>query len=183
MLLWVAGGLVAVIALVGLFFLGTRLGDTVVTATTPTPTPTATPTPTPTIIAGPAEAQAPGTHEWDTLFGTECIDPFDSPWAEEFTVVDCASPHAAQLVHRGTLGEIGDPFPGEAELAASMGERCTQAGIVDLATVAGIEDLQVQASFPVTAEQWDEGQRAYFCFVNRSGGEPLTGSVAGPGPS
>ncbi|WP_353807916.1 septum formation family protein [Agromyces sp. SYSU T00194] len=182
-LLWIAGGLVAAIALVGLFFLGTRLGDVVVTAATPTPTPTATPTPTPTIIPAPAQAQAPGTHDWDTLFGTECIDPFSSPWAEEFTVVDCANPHAAQLVYRGTLGEIDTPFPGEAELAASMAERCTRAGIIDLSTVAGMEDLQVQASFPVTEEQWTAGQRAYYCFASRSGGEPLTGSIAGPGPS
>ena len=60
---------------------------------------------------------------------------------------------------------------------------CTAPGVIDLATVAGIADLQVQASFPVTEEQWTEGDRTYYCFAFRSGGEPMLGSIAGPGPA
>ena len=65
-------------------------------------------------------------HAWNTLFGGECIDPFESAWAEEFTVVDCAAPHAAQLVYRGDLpGDAAAPFPGEAEIASQMNLLCT----------------------------------------------------------
>jgi hypothetical protein len=46
-----------------------------------------------------------------------------------------------------------------------------------------MEDLQVQASYPVTEAQWAEGERNYYCFANRAGGEPLTASIAGPGPA
>ena len=48
--------------------------------------------------------------------------------------------------------------------------------------LAASTDLQVQAAFPVTEEQWAAGERNYYCFANRAGGEPLTGSIAGPGP-
>lgn len=123
-------------------------------------------------------------HAWDTLFGGECIDPFESVWAEEFTVVDCAAPHAAQLVYRGTLpGDAAAPFPGEAALAAEMPALCRAAGVFEPTLVAGIPDLQVQGSFPVTEEQWAAGQRNYYCFANRAGGEPLTGPINGPGPT
>jgi hypothetical protein len=49
--------------------------------------------------------------------------------------------------------------------------------------VSGVNDLQVQAAFPVTEAQWAAGERTYYCFANRAGGEPLTGSIAGPGPA
>jgi hypothetical protein len=38
----------------------------------------------------------------------------------------------------------------------------------------------VQGAYPATAEQWEAGQRDIFCFVSRSSGEPLTGSIAVP---
>ena len=132
----------------------------------------------------PTAPQPAGVHAWNTLFGTECIDPFTSAWAEEFTVVDCAAPHNAQLVYRGQLpGDATAPFPGEAEIASQMNLLCTATGVIDPATVGGIDDLQVQAAFPVTEEQWTAGERNYYCFANRAGGEPLTGSIAGPGPA
>jgi len=180
-LAWVAGGLVAALVLVGLFFLGTQLsgggGQAAEPVTTPTQTEEAP-------VAAPTAPQPPGVHAWNTLFGGECLDPFESAWAEEFTVVDCAAPHAAQLVYRGTLpGEEGSPFPGEAEIASQMNLLCTAPGIIDVAAVSGIEDLQVQAAFPVTEEQWADGERTYYCFANRAGGEPLTAGIAGPGPA
>ena len=122
-------------------------------------------------------------HAWNTLFGGECIEPLESVWAEEFTIVDCAAPHAAQLVLRGTFpGDAAAPFPGEAELAAQLPTLCRAAGVIEPATVAGIPDMQVQFSYPVNAEQWDAGERTYYCFANRAGGEPMTGSHPGPRP-
>jgi hypothetical protein len=180
-LLWIAGSLAVLVLLAGLFWVGTLLSGG---GAGQQAAPTASEAPTETQEAAPTAPQPVGTHAWNTLFGGECIDPFGSAWDEEFSVVDCANPHAAQLVYRGTFaGDAATPFPGDAELASQMNLLCTAPGVIDLATVAGIADLQVQASFPVTEEQWTEGDRTYYCFAFRSGGEPMLGSIAGPGPA
>lgn len=186
-LVLVLSGLVVVIVLVGLFFVGQRLGGgTPVAVATPTSTPAATPTPTPTPTAA-AEItamQSAGVHPWNTLFGGECLEPYDSPWAEEFTVADCAAAHTAQLVFRGAFdGDAAAAFPGEAELASQINVLCSAAGLIDLTAAAALADVQVQGSYPVSDEQWTAGERHYYCFVSRSTGEPLTGSLAGPGPA
>ncbi|TPX02861.1 large membrane associated protein, partial [Schumannella luteola] len=152
---------------------------------TPTPTPSATPTPTPTPTVLPAGPVAPGVWAWDALLGGECLDPFDDPWAEEFTVVDCAAPHPAQLVYRGTLAATDDdpsddPFPGTEALQGQMSLLCTAPGVVDLAAAGQYSDAQFQGTYPANEEEWDAGDRTYYCFVSRSSGEPLTGSLAVP---
>ena len=180
-LIWIAGGLAALVVLAGLFWVGTLLsGGSGEQAASPP----ASEAPSEPPVAAPTAPQPVGVHAWNTLFGGECIEPFVSPWDEEFTVVDCADAHAAQLVHRGALpGDAAAPFPGEAEIASQMNLLCTAPGIIDLATVTGINDLQVQASFPVTEEQWADGERTFYCFAHRTGGEPMYGSIAGPGPA
>lgn len=179
-LLWIAGGLVVLVVLAGLFYLGTRLapgGGDAASGSPAATTASETPVPEPTAV------QPPGVHAWNTLFGGECLAPFPSAWENEYTVVDCAAPHAAQLVHRGELaGDAAAPFPGEEALAAQMADLCRADGIIDAALVAGMNDLQVAASYPVES-QWAEGERTFYCFANRSGGEPLTGSITGPGPA
>ncbi|TDW30076.1 hypothetical protein [Cryobacterium psychrophilum] len=186
--IWVGAVIVAIIILVGLFLLGQRLGSgggPVALATpTATPTPSATPTPTPTPSPEVTAAQPAGVHAWNTLFGGECLEPYVSPWEETFTVSDCAAPHGAQLVYRGSFGgDVNAAFPGEAALAAQMNLLCTAPGALDLAAAGAYPDLQVQGSYPVTEEQWADSARNYYCFVSRSGGKPLTASVAGPGPA
>ncbi|SFR91090.1 hypothetical protein SAMN05428970_3753 [Agromyces sp. CF514] len=182
-LIWVAGGLLVLVVLAGLFFLGSKLvgGDALASMSpSASESDTASDTPAP----APTAPQPMGVHAWNTLFGGECLDPFASAWEEEYTVVDCGVAHAAQLVYRGTLpGDEAAAFPGEAELGAQMNTLCTAAGIIDVAAAAGVPDLQVQGSYPVTEEQWAAGERTYYCFANRAGGEPLTGSIAGPGPT
>jgi hypothetical protein len=123
-------------------------------------------------------------HSWNALFGSECIEPYVSPWEEEFTVVDCAAPHTAQLVYRGAFpGDAAAPFPGEAALASQINLLCSASGVIDLAAAGTFGDLQLQGSYPVTPEQWTAGERSYYCFASRVSGEPLTASVAGPGPA
>ncbi|WP_139415926.1 hypothetical protein [Agromyces laixinhei] len=182
-LIWVAGGLVLLLVLAGLYFFGTQLaGGGGGAGATGDGSPSASASEA--AVPAPTGPQPAGVHAWDTLFGGECIEPFESVWAEEFTVVDCAAPHAAQLVYRGTLpGDAAAPFPGEAALAEQMPALCRAAGVFEPTLVAGIPDMQVQGSFPVTEEQWAEGQRSYYCFANRAGGEPLTGPINGPGPA
>jgi hypothetical protein len=141
-----------------------------------TPTPTATVPPEPAAVAtGPAAA---GVHPWTDLRGGECLDPFGSPWDETFTVVDCAAPHAAQLISRVSLStEPTAAYPGEAAITAQLNLACTSPTVLDFAAAAAYPDIQWQASYPVSAEQWAAGQREYSCFISRSSAEPLTGSV------
>ena len=188
LLIWSVGGLVVVLALAALFFLGQSLvgGDAApvaVATSSATPAPSATPSGAP---SAPPEATGPqpvGVHQWDTLFGGECLQPYVTPWEEEFTVADCATPHAAQLVYRGVfVGDAATAFPGEAELAGQINLLCSATGVIDLAAASAYGDVQVQGSYPITEEQWSDGGRSYYCFVSRASGEPMNASIAGPGP-
>lgn len=172
-LMWVAGGLAAAIALVGLFVLGTRIGETA----TPPP---AVASPEPSAPALPATGPLPpGEHAWDAIRGGECIAAFESAWQETYTVVDCATPHAAQLVMREAVPETdGTGYPGHDELAARTAELCAAPTAIDYTAAAGIPDLQVLASFAADEAEWNDGQHEYFCFVQRASGEPLTTSIA-----
>jgi hypothetical protein len=194
-LFWVGGSLLAVLALFALFLIGTRLSDllgpapAIVAPTSASPTPS----PTPTAVAiGPVE---PGNHEWDELLGGECLDPYPGPWAEQFTVVDCAAPHPAQLVARGTFAEpaatatepsappVEAPasvYPGAAALQAQINLLCTTPKVIDYAAAGKYTDIQFEASYPATDQQWADGDREYYCFVSRKSGEPITGTVAVP---
>jgi len=196
-LLGVAGGLVALLALVALFLLGTRLPALVDTPADAAPTASSDPEPSagPPVAELPEGPVAPGVWAWDELLGGECLEPLDDIWAEEFTVVDCAAPHAGQLVFRGPVPPPGDgaaegepasepvdpaaqPFPGTETLQAQLSLLCSAPGAIDLAEAGRYTDVQVSVSYPATSEQWDAGVRDYYCFVTRASGEPLTGSVA-----
>ena len=179
----IARGAVAVLA--GLFLLGTRIPEwTAAPAPEPSPsvepTPSATPSPEPsTAPPRPTAPAAPGVVEWTALAGGECLDPWVDPWQLEYTVVDCAQPHPAQLTWRGPISD--DPaaaYPGEEALAAQVPIVCGGSSAIDLAAAGAYADIVVLAAYPVSAEAWAAGERDWFCFVTRSSLEPLTGSVA-----
>jgi hypothetical protein len=179
-LLSVLGGLLAVLAIVALFFLGARLPDLLGPApAVVVPTGTPSPSASPGVVLGPVE---PGEYAWDELLGGECLDPYDGPWETIYTVVDCADPHPAQMVRRGVIPETETDtglYPGEDVLQTQVIAFCRGPGVFDPAAVSALTDAEVEASYP-TEEMWDEGGRDYFCFVSRSTGEPITGSVALP---
>lgn len=178
-LMWVAGSLVAVIALVALFFLGTRLTGLIgpAPAVSPSPSPSASPSPAP-LGVGPVK---PGEYHYDALLGGECLDPYQSPWQADYVVVDCAQPHLAQMIYRGLFADKeNDPYPGVDELQKRINLLCTPATIINYAAAGLVPDLQVSASFAADEDQWDSGDRTYYCFVNRAGGAPITGTVAVP---
>ncbi|WP_158251214.1 hypothetical protein [Cryobacterium sp. Y11] len=190
-LIWTAVGLLTIIVLVGLFYLGQRLVASPVpvaapaasASATPTPTPTLTPTATPTPTPEVTAMQPAGPHDWNTLFGGECLEPYVSPWEEEFTVVDCAAGHTAQLVFRGNFGgDAATVFPGEAALAAQINLLCTTPGILDLSAAGAYPNLQMQGSYPITEAQWTNEPRNFYCFVSRASAEPLSASIMGAGP-
>ncbi|MCP2031429.1 hypothetical protein L1277_001520 [Okibacterium sp. HSC-33S16] len=185
---WIALGVVALLVLVGLFLLGTRLPSLFgaqPAAPAPSPSATATPTATPTPTEAPAEdvvtvgPVAPGEHKWTALLGSECLEPYSTPWAENFMVVDCATPHRAQMVFTAPVtSDPAAPYPGEAELASQIALWCSAPGVFDTAAAGAFTDLQVQGTYPVSDEQWADGERNYYCFLSRSSNEPLTGSLA-----
>jgi hypothetical protein len=181
-LLPIAVIVIAVLVLGGLFLLGTRLPGILsaapVATPTPTQTPTPTPTPTPTSTAGP---QLAGTYDWSDLRGGECISPFTSAWQQKFTVVDCALPHGAQAMSRGTLGD--DPaavYPGQDAIKEQLNLLCQLPANFNPAILSAYPDVVWQADYPVSAAQWQAGLRDYYCFVSRSSSLPITGNFAPP---
>lgn len=177
--LYIALIVVAVLIVTGLFFLGLALpGMFTRTTAVPTPTPTSTPTPTPTPTAPPVGPVPAGTYAWDELGGGECLTGYTSPWAEEFTVVGCTEPHTAQLVRRGLLeGIVGTPYPGESAITEQMGLLCTDPGVLDADAAAAYSWMQWQAAYPPNTDDWNKGDRSYYCFFSRASGETMTTSL------
>src|SRR5690606_22933044 len=148
--------------LAALFLLGTRLPSILGPAPAVV---TPSPTPTPAVTVLPAGPVPPGEYRRDALLGGECLDPFVDAWQEEYTVVDCAEPHPAQLVFRGFFpvpappeGEAppADPeFPGVEAIQAQLPLLCGAAGVLDLTAAGAYSDIQVQGSHPVTEQQWE----------------------------
>lgn len=119
---------------------------------------------------------APGEHSWTELAGGECLSPFTNAWSQTFTVVDCGAPHIAQLTAR--LPVSADRWPGTEALAAQAGEQCQTSAALNTAAAAAFGDVQVQGSYAPDQSTWDQGDKSISCFVSRSSGQPLTGSVA-----
>lgn len=176
-LMIVAASLAGVLALVALFALGLRLSDRILPEAEPTPTPT--PTPTEEAFAlGPVD---PGEYQWNELLGGECLGSWEGAWTQTFEVVDCEGAHPAQLVGRGVFDETDfDPYPGFDVLLGRMNTLCTAPTVIDYARATQFADLQIAATVPVDEVVWDDGDRSYFCFVTRSSGADLTGSIAVP---
>lgn len=176
-LMWVAGSAVALLALFAFFLVGTRLPILTGSGASPTETPAPVETERP---EGPVE---PGTYNWNELLGGECLENFNGAWENQYTVVDCAEPHAAQLVVRAAVPVApgtGGIYPGVFDLQSRMNLLCTDAAVIDYHAANVYDDVQFEASFPPSAEEWDSGRRDYFCFVSRASGEPLEGSLAAP---
>lgn len=180
-LLWIAGSLVAVLALVALFLLGTRLADLLGPAPAVVSSPTNTATPTAAALPlGPVE---PGVYRWNELLGGECLDPYNGPWEEEFTVVDCAGSHPAQLATRGTFGAddgLLTPYPGMEALQSQLNLLCTASTVIDYAAADAYTDIQFEGAFAATSDDWVAGDRDYYCFLSRTSGGLIEGSIAMP---
>jgi hypothetical protein len=140
----------------------------------PGPTPLGLPPrPTPTEVATvPAQPVA-------SLTTGDCLQTYPSLWADAYPVVNCAEPHIAQLLSRGTLPEpAGAPFPGTDAVAAQATDLCTAPGLLNWDWVAvWNEDAQTDVRYPNTAAQWAAGSRSYYCFVYTFSRHELTGSA------
>jgi hypothetical protein len=174
-LMIVAGALVALIALVALFFLGQRLGQQ--SAEQPVGAPSGS-------ASAPAQAPsnglaAPGVQSFSALQGGECLQPFTSAWSATYTVVDCGSSHVGQLVFKGTLPDAGStPYPTGAQFKTEITPLCTSTSAIDYSVAKSVSDLQISFSYPSSSKDWDAGDRTYYCFVNRASGDPLPANLA-----
>ncbi|MGN8051091.1 hypothetical protein ACTJKO_15530 [Curtobacterium sp. 22159] len=119
---------------------------------------------------------APGEHSWTELAGGECLSPFTNAWAQTYTVVDCQTPHVAQLTAR--LPVSANQWPGPDALGTQAAEQCQTSAALDTSAAAAYGDVQVQGSYAPDQATWDQGDTFISCFVTRSGGGTMTGSLA-----
>ena len=92
--------------------------------------------------------------------------------ADTVGVVDCSTPHAAQV--GGSFTAAGQSWPGKDALQASALVKCP------IAVAAALTSDASSLGFPViTPEEgeWDGGHHVVICLVRAKDGEPLTGSV------
>lgn len=177
-LMGVAGGLIGVLILIGLFFLGERLGAA--NAASPTGSATAGSKSTPT-SAGSGGPAAPGVQPWTALQGGECIQPFTSAWAVTFTVVSCTNDHDAQMVFKGKLSSSDDPgYPTTSQFQTQLTQLCSAPTAINYKAAAAVTDMQVSFSYPPTAQSWINGDRTYYCFIDRVSGGTLPGDLSVP---
>jgi hypothetical protein len=177
-LMGVAGALMGVLILIGLFFFGEHLGSAQAEAPIPTKTPGATPVPTPAGTGGPA---APGQQQWSALQGGECIQSFSSAWAQTFTVVACTADHNAEMVFKGKLPDSSSvAYPTAASFKQQLTQLCSAPTAINYGAAAAVTDLQVSFSYPPNTSAWLAGDRTYYCFVDRTSGSNLTGDLAVP---
>jgi len=179
-LIWVAGSLVAVLALIGLFLFGTSLSGPAEVLPPVAQSPDAAEPEEP--VAPTVGPVAPGTYAWDELLGTECIQPFESAWDEQFTVIDCGTPHAAQMLSKGVFDDeeddaAGAEYPGVDALVERATEACESRDIINYGKAVNYKDIRVTASVPANAEQWTAGERDYYCFASRESGDPLNATI------
>lgn len=140
----------------------------------PRPTPLGLPPrPTPTFVA------TVPSQPIDTVPPGSCLQLYPSKEAAAYPVIDCASPHLAQLLTKGVLPQpAGSPFPGTAALDAQVTDLCEAPGLLDWHWVAVWgEDVMVDLRYPETAERWEAGDRSYYCFVYTFSRHELTGSA------
>lgn len=138
----------------------------------PAPTPLGLPPrPTPTHVAtGPAEPV-------DSLTPGDCLQTYDSKWADGYPVVDCSAPHIAQLLSKGVLDQpSGTSFPGTDALDTQVSNLCEP--FLNWHWVAiWNEDVQLDLRYPNSSEKWATGARSYYCFVYTYSRHELTGSA------
>lgn len=173
--LWVLGTLVTLGLWVGAFVLGQSVGAPEEVAVEETGEVVEITAEFPEL--GPP-SQSPGTWAWDELRGGECLTGFSDPFAEEFQVVSCSSPHNAELLHAELLsGESSEPYPGDPAVLAAARAACDVRDLVNIEVAQEFSDLRTSYSYPVSQNQWDAGERGVYCFVYSESGATFTRSL------
>lgn len=177
-LMGVAGGLVAALILIAMFFVGEHIGSASAATPVTSSTSGSTTVPKPAGTGGPA---APGNQLWSALQGGECIQSFSSAWAITFAVVGCSANHDAEMVFKGTLPDAAETsYPSNTEFQAEITLLCSAPTAINYSAAAAVTDLQVSFSYPPSASKWIAGDRTYYCFVDRQSGGNLPGDLSVP---
>ncbi len=170
-LLLIVAGIAVVTISIAMFFAGRFVASSAIA-------------PTPEMTDSPADltmTQPPGEYPFAQLFGGECVDPFDTAWAVTFTVVECVTPHPAQLVYVGDLALDGSylSYPGDDRIGNAAMAECSRKGVLNLTSAKKYSDLTLSAAYPISSEAWDSGDKRYYCFVTLSSGAAIEGDLAG----
>ena len=161
------GGLAVVAGLLGF------AGGSVMTVSRATPTPTPSPTVTTT-----ESRLTPGTYSWDELLTGSCLTKFDGPWSTLFTVVDCVTPHTAQVIRSGTIpGVETAAYPGQETLSAKVLPLCTELGVINDDVAGANPALVFTFTYPTTAAEWRASGPRYACFASLSDVSAMSGSL------
>jgi hypothetical protein len=177
-LVGVAAALIGALALVALYLAGTKVSASGEPEQQPVAATTLTQTPTPSesVAVAAVGPVAPGTYAWDELLSSECLEPFTNAWEQEYTVVDCETPHTGQLTTRGTFE--GEAFPGVDTLASQINLLCASTKVINYKKAAAYDDIAITASYSTTEAEWNAGLHDYYCFVSRTSGDLITGTIA-----
>ena len=104
----------------------------------------------------------------------DCFDlPEDASDVEQLRsveVVDCETPHEAEVVSDGTFDTEDAPYPDDDELFLMVERACRDAGVVE-SDAFGL--LPVAPS----PELWESFDGRFLCVAVPFGGEPVTGSI------
>lgn len=104
----------------------------------------------------------------------DCFDlPDDASGADQLEtveVVDCSSPHLAEVVSDGALNTDDAPYPDDDELFDLVERNCRAAGVVE-------SDAFGLLPIAPTVELWESFEGRYVCVAIPFGGEPVTGSI------
>lgn len=91
------------------------------------------------------------------------LDPNDR---RSFIVVSCDEPHSHEQVASFSVGDAGDPYPGEEELGSVVGSICPD--LVSTATGGryrdAAKDFDLSWTYPVEST-WQSGDRTARCYV------------------
>ena len=104
----------------------------------------------------------------------DCFDlPDDATEADELVtvdVIDCATPHLAEVVSIGSLDTDGSPYPADDELFARVEAACRTERVVE-------SDAFGLLPIAPTPELWDSFDGWFVCVAIPYGGVPVTGSI------
>lgn len=104
----------------------------------------------------------------------DCFDlPDDVAEADELVtvdVIDCETPHLAEVVSIGSLNTDGSPYPADDELFALVEAACRSAGVVESDAFGLLPIAPTQAL-------WDSFDGRFVCVAIPYGGVAVTGSV------
>jgi hypothetical protein len=184
-LLYVATGLVLALVAIAAFAAGRAVAGSGANPGVPGAPATSSVPAASAIPATPATGPLPaGTYPYDMMRGGECLSTFANAWQSRYTVVDCAVPHAAQLVLKAVLaaGQYTAAYPGPDVLATAVGKLCSRPGVLRMSAAGAYPDVQFETAFPPDSSAWAAGDRTYYCYADLADGSRLLASIQGSGP-